>query len=637
VPPSSITRSIWLLVGIAVTAILLLAAATVTQIYETAAATKWVEHTLEVIAAVNGTRTAFVDAQTSERDYVLTGDAADATRYRAVATGRGAMLEALKRLTADNPVQQATLAGLAAPVEAAFAAMDQAVAATRAGRDAQADALLRRQSANDSFGRIRRDFLAMVTVERSLLAQRKTDARRAASHTRIAILVGVTLTLALILVAGGRLTGRLKSALGTLIQGITVVGEGDLAHHIPEGRPDEIGRIASAFNALADRLEHIRRVRDHTEEELQRTNENLRDRTAELERRNTAIDLLGRMAHRLLAAADEEEFGTIVARFVPQILPGIPGALYLFNNSRNLLLRTAWWDDPLADADSFAPDACWSLRRGQFHQVTDTGLDVCCAHVPAERVTGYVCLPLQARGDIIGLLYLESPAVPGLTAGHGYDYTGVLAENIALALANHRLNESLKEQSIRDPLTGLFNRRYFEEAAQIEFARARRSHNPVALLMIDIDHFKRFNDTFGHEAGDEVLREVAQTLRRHLRAGDLVCRLGGEEFAAMLPGSDSSQAVERGDVLRQAVKAIILTHHGQSLDQVSISVGVAARTENGDDPAVVLAAADGALYAAKRDGRDRVATATADAPAAAATGARNPPSPGQTRPNQLES
>jgi len=175
------------------------------------------------------------------------------------------------------------------------------------------------------------------------------------------------------------------------------------------------------------------------------------------------------------------------------------------------------------------------------------------------------------------------------------------------------LERELKELSIRDPLTGCMNRRYLEETAKLEFARATRSQSPIGLLMIDVDHFKQFNDKFGHDVGDRVLRAVAETLRDHVRDSDLVCRFGGEEFVVLLPGASPEQTVERGECLRRAVKTLSLSHAEETLNSLSTSVGVAFFPIHGQTLTTVIGAADRALYRAKQGGRDRVLVAAAPA------------------------
>ncbi|MFD1960823.1 GGDEF domain-containing protein [Novosphingobium panipatense] len=183
----------------------------------------------------------------------------------------------------------------------------------------------------------------------------------------------------------------------------------------------------------------------------------------------------------------------------------------------------------------------------------------------------------------------------------------VLAENIASALVNHRLQRGLREQTIRDPLTGLFNRRYMEEALPLEIARASRSRDPVSLVMCDVDHFKRFNDEFGHDAGDAVLQAAAAEMRKRFREGDVVCRFGGEEFTIIAPGTSATALSGRVDVVREAISQQVVQEGGRTLGSMTMSFGIATWEEGMErDGSTLIKAADAALYRAKREGRNRV-------------------------------
>jgi diguanylate cyclase (GGDEF)-like protein len=171
------------------------------------------------------------------------------------------------------------------------------------------------------------------------------------------------------------------------------------------------------------------------------------------------------------------------------------------------------------------------------------------------------------------------------------------------------LQRGLREQSIRDPLTNLFNRRYLEETLEIEVARAARTRGPLAAVMCDVDHFKRFNDTFGHDAGDALLRAVGTLIQAHFRDGDIACRYGGEEFAIVAPGADVTQLARRAERLAGAIRDMAVHHAGQSLGSITMSFGVAALQDGERDGAAVLRTADAALYKAKKLGRDRVVIA----------------------------
>lgn len=184
-----------------------------------------------------------------------------------------------------------------------------------------------------------------------------------------------------------------------------------------------------------------------------------------------------------------------------------------------------------------------------------------------------------------------------------------LAEQAALALANLKLREVLRTQSVRDPLTNLYNRRYMEESLERELSRAVRKNSRLSLMLIDVDHFKQFNDMFGHDAGDVVLRSLGSLLQTQLRREDIVCRYGGEEFIVILPDASLDSARQRGEQLREATKELVTEFRGQALGRITLSIGVATFPQNGTTGAVLVEAADAALYQAKKEGRDRIVLA----------------------------
>src|SRR5437867_149407 len=220
----------------------------------------------------------------------------------------------------------------------------------------------------------------------------------------------------------------------------------------------------------------------------------------------------------------------------------------------------------------------------------------------------------MAQGESLGVLYLST----GTDAEHqesGWTESKqrlaqTIAEQLGLAVANLKLRDTLRNQSIRDPLTGLFNRRYMEETLEREVRRAERGHHQVGVMMLDIDHFKEFNDTFGHEAGDMLLRDFGRLLRSNMRGEDVACRYGGEEFVLILPEASPEAALRRGEQLREAGKRLYVSHRGQLIGGVSSSLGVACFPDHGANGEALLQGADAALYVAKNAGRDRVMVAS---------------------------
>lgn len=185
----------------------------------------------------------------------------------------------------------------------------------------------------------------------------------------------------------------------------------------------------------------------------------------------------------------------------------------------------------------------------------------------------------------------------------------MVTDHLALALSNLQLRDRLRQQAIRDPLTGLFNRRYLDETLVHELLRASHHGSSVGCMMMDIDHFKCYNDTYGHDGGDALLRALANLLTGRTRVDDIACRFGGEEFLVVLPGASLKTTIERAKQICNEVRQLQVRHEGISLGQVTISIGVACFPYHATTPDALISAADDALYQAKSQGRDRVCIA----------------------------
>jgi len=267
---------------------------------------------------------------------------------------------------------------------------------------------------------------------------------------------------------------------------------------------------------------------------------------------------------------------------------------------------------------TFPPDTCWSLRRGQPHWSEPAARGISCQHLPKSSTPVCLCVPMVAQGNTIGVLHLEFENATRLTNDSGarsvqeslQQLAISVASQIALSLASLQLRETLREQSIRDPLTHLFNRRFLEESLERELQIAGRKKQRLAVLFLDLDHFKKFNDTFGHDAGDVVLQSLADLFRTFFRSTDICCRYGGEEFAIILPESSAEDAAVRADALRAELKSLRLRYKKQSLGPLSLSAGVAAFPEHGATTEDLLKVADQCLYQSKGRGRDTVTVAS---------------------------
>jgi diguanylate cyclase (GGDEF)-like protein len=332
----------------------------------------------------------------------------------------------------------------------------------------------------------------------------------------------------------------------------------------------------------------------------------------------TQISELGSVLH---ASANREEIFRIIPERLRRLFPGASGCVSLLNASKVRVESVAEWG-VLCPADQlFAPEQCWALRRGCTHVHTGDASSVRCSHLRGDGPS--ICVPLIANGESIGVLVIQNddrssvvldPDADADAFARRRQLAATVAEHIALAIANVNLREALRSQAIRDPLTGLYNRRYMQEFLDRELQSARRKQRQVAVVMLDLDHFKRYNDRFGHAAGDHALAATGEMLLRSVRAEDIACRYGGEEFALILPECSLSQATARAETIRARQQEYRAQVDGEPTDPLSISIGIAAFDETTDRVDLLLKFADDALYEAKRLGGNHVVAAAPAVP-----------------------
>lgn len=383
---------------------------------------------------------------------------------------------------------------------------------------------------------------------------------------------------------------------------------------------NEVAALVESFALMTDAFVSRAAKLERADEELRRQHDTLevtvRNRTSELELVNRELaardrrnQLLTELTGLLQTVRDVEEAVQVMPRLLESIFAPHAGAVYLAKSSLNYLELVQHWGKVSSPATMEMSD-CWGLRRGQPYLVEDSRNALVCPHLgPPPDGHAYLCLPMMAHGSTIGLLHLAFATPRGDThATQAWrEHARLVAEQLALALANLKLRDALREQSIRDVLTGLHNRRFLEESLARELARAEREKHSLAALMLDVDHFKRFNDQHGHEAGDAVLRALGNALRESARAGDIACRFGGEEFTVVLARTDAAQAREWAERLMRRVRSMAVKVGSQALPGVTISMGLAMFPGESANAETLLQAADLALYEAKRAGRDRLA------------------------------
>jgi len=516
-----------------------------------------VSHTHEVIGRIDEIQARVLDAESAQRGFLLTGNDAYLLDYHTSVERLPILLDNLHRLIADNPAQERHLAQLRQLVETRLQQIQHVldIYAQSGLEPARADI---RQSAFRTTSAIREQALAMVQREQELLALRAESSRQSANLLLVLALAGIPL-------------------------GLIVVG--------------------MVYTPLMRELRH----RAQAEHLAAQANRDLGESIDALQRSTRDLNLLSRYTGLLQSCINAEEALMVSSRTLASLLPGVAGSVYLLRASQDRADAISHWGEPLVhSAPHLVPEQCWALRRSQPHLIEDLSRDALCAHIeePASGMSvTTACLPMSAQGTQLGFLFLCS-AGPGPIPR--LDIAEAAAEQLSLALSNLRLRESLRLQSIRDALTGLYNRRYLEESLNHELTRCARRSLPLSVLMLDVDHFKQFNDSQGHAGGDLLLAAVGELLLTCLRAEDVACRYGGEEFTVILPEADGEQATRVAEQIRGHIAALAVSDGERSLPKVTASIGVASFPVDGEQGASLIQKADAALYCAKQRGRNRV-------------------------------
>lgn len=359
---------------------------------------------------------------------------------------------------------------------------------------------------------------------------------------------------------------------------------------------DSDGRVQEILGTATDFTE-----RKETEDALQTTYQHLKQRNREME-------IVSKMIEFLQACDSVEEGYGAISEFLKQLFPYFSGAVLLIDHdSYESDLEAVSTFGKFKDQEiKFPFKNCWALRRGKIHTASDQQPGLFCSHVDSEPLPKHsLCIPLIAKNKTLGLLSLVTES--SLVDMESCEQLGrTVTEQLSLAVFNLKLQEQLRLESIRDPLTGLFNRRYMQETLNQALAKANRKDEPLSIIMIDIDHFKRFNDTFGHEAGDLVLQEIAHFIQTNIRNSDIVCRYGGEEITIILPDTSLEIASDRAQFLCEGIRGLKLQHQNRDLGKITASFGVACFPQHAQTLDDLLRLADDALYLAKDQGRDRI-------------------------------
>jgi len=362
---------------------------------------------------------------------------------------------------------------------------------------------------------------------------------------------------------------------------------------------------------LEERVEERTIEIESAKSELERSVNKLQDHEKEML-------LLRDMGSFFQSCADLEEAIAVAGVHLAKLFPEMSGALFLINSSRNILERRAIWGGGSDIPERFAPSECWALRRSKPHVVEQAERGLACNHMSGGEATWQICLPLVTQGEVLGVLCMMAKC------SHSRDTTSetqlnqdriqflvAASENLALTVANLRLHAELSYQALRDPLTGLFNRRYLLDSLDRELSRACACGQTVSVVMLDIDHFKRLNDSFGHAAGDAVLAKLGEVLSDWSRRDDIAVRYGGEEFTIVLYDTPAEDAFTRIESLRRSIEVLAIEYAGRSLGRVTFSAGIATCPTHGSDSGLLITRADEALYESKKRGRNQTTMTSA--------------------------
>ena len=333
-------------------------------------------------------------------------------------------------------------------------------------------------------------------------------------------------------------------------------------------------------------------------------NQKLFEQVDILETRDRSRVQLSKMIKLIQVCSSLNEASKVVVDLLQPLFPNSKGAIYLMSNSKNALDAIASWGD-LKSNFYFSSKKCWAIRLGEHYSVYPSTPELYCDHVDDVERLPSLCLPMIAEGETIGVLHLQFKDVVEI-ARSTINLAETATQNLALSFANLKLQQELQYQSFHDSLTGLYNRRYLEETLKKELERARRKQQFVSVMMLDIDRFKQFNDTHGHQAGDLVLSKVGSYLLSAIREYDIACRYGGEEIIVVMPDASIENSLVRAETFRTDIKALKLQYNGKQLEPITVSIGVSCFPDDSVDVEKLIVAADKALYQAKEDGRDRV-------------------------------
>jgi diguanylate cyclase (GGDEF)-like protein len=421
----------------------------------------------------------------------------------------------------------------------------------------------------------------------------------------------VLIMLLLIIPITWLISSRLAKPLQEMINVFEHGASADFSSRLNLNWGGEMGEVAKNYNRFIDTLESTRKQLERSNNELEKRVE---ERTLELsswvkdlEQKNFESALLRTMSEMIqICNTSKEIYGVIQKHFI-QFFPDTAGRLYVLEDDNTSLTSVLSWGN-LSDSDIvFQKEDCWGLRRGKAYLMQESGNTPACSHAIGESAKETLCLPMIVREDVLGMLYIQSDIKEFLKSKQGLALT--ITEHLALALINMKLQETLKRQSIQDALTGLYNRRFLDESLVREQYSMKRHNYSIGIIMMDVDHFKLFNDNHGHECGDTILRELGIYLKENTRKNDIACRYGGEEFVIILIQEDMENTIKKAEKIHKGIQDNLIIDHEGTHHSITVSIGVAMCPDHDTKIETAIKEADTAMYKAKKQGRNQVVLA----------------------------
>ncbi len=552
------SRSAWLLLALAV----LLSTCAVFYLSQRhlVSAADQVKYTLRKQQTAAHVLTSLLDAETGQRGYLLTSDARYLRPYDEARTLIDSRIAALVSEFADDPKQMQSIRRLQSLSRQKLGELERAITAhVDHGAAASLD-VVREDRGRKIMDEIRRIVSDIEATSETNLRERSVEYRRtvaiANSMLFVFTLTALSVLAALYWVMGREVALRKRAAL-------------------------EHGEYTAKLDSTID----------------------------ELERERNSMANLNELSSFLQSCHSIADVGELAGRSLGVLLPDTAGAMYLYTPDRNKLAVVTSWGG-IAPRE-LEPADCWAIRRGQSHQQTPAGSAPLCGHLSGHSTHDSLCIPIVAQGEALGMLTINrpSPHKAGPLDEEVRRLGLMVTRQLGATLAGLKLRATLNEQSLRDPLTNAFNRRHFDDVVEKELSLAQREDRPLAVVMLDVDHFKLINDIRGHAAGDATLVAVSTFLQKSIRNSDWLFRYGGEEFVIILCDVGHAAAVRKARELCAGIAELSVLHDGQMLSRVTVSMGVACFPEHGTTVAALVERADEALYASKEAGRNRVTMA----------------------------